>query len=727
MKKLYPILLTAVAALAAPAAADAAPNTHFDLAGHALKARTHTSPFDSERIRQINALQARMDKGQRPRFAAESLYEPSVVNQNVATFGDLDGPDGNLWYYTASYEKDIVKYEYWTDVRVVGYKFDIFNADMEYVGSVQDKIDFREDEVRAVGHDIAPIVTQHFFNTDDNYEIMVGLIVNTTYYVNQYRTVVYSIGGEKEGDDDKIVLTIESQLGDVLQAGSKGDENVLMTFMNDGNSYVPEDENDDLGNLDRNYWEKYLGNYVEYNIYAKAKDNSGPRMVYDRRIRLAEMGGDQQDSPTVMSFEHQGKARYMFNYYEQPFYNRYDSYMDDMTQREDNNAVFEILEFDGDENFNTVQTTKIAAQKSPAENILFSYYAVGMLRYRQDIDYNMGSAGQAAFFITKLDYTPNNDGYLHSYYVYNPDGSLKYTIFENSDGNVALSDLPGQNPMQIFVSLDAQGNYVFNFVDLYKGENELAMSWLVPVEGSDDPEKLTSNIDRIPDGDSFKYVGELRVPVLDENDNDIIRAMEIDRKGNVERIDEVNMGTAVNYAQLYISAETLDPKFFHSDDTPEYMLLIKRGRGDAGSDEELMVAQVRNIDNPDGKTLLLCGPHDDYGVLSTIMPYTDETGSRLLVSYVKTNEYDERIYTQTFYDLPLDQPSHNSSIDIIAPAESAIAFDGAVASLEGASLEVYNLQGMLVAKGQDSVSLAHLGAGSYIVRSADEAIKVSIR
>ena len=727
MKRLYPLLLTAVAAIAVSAPVEAAPNTKFDLARHALKARTHTSPFDSPRTRAINALNAKMERGQAPRFAAESLYQPTTVNQDVATFGDVDGPDGNLWYYTATYEKDVIKHEYYTEVKVTGYKFDVYNADMEYVGSVQDKIDLREDEVRAVGYDMAPIITQKFFNTDDNYEIMVGLILNTTYYVNQYRTVVYSIGGEKEGEDDKPMMVIDSQLGDVVDASAPGEENVLMTFMNDGNNYEPQDEDDDLGNLERNYWDKYLGNFVQYDIYAKAKDATGPRLVYTRTIRLAEMGGDQQDSPTVMSFAHNGKARYMFNYYEQPFYNRYDSYMDDMTQRADNKAVFEILEFDGDSTFSTVQTTKIDAAKDPAENILFSYYAVGMLRYRQDIDYNMGSNGQAALVITKLDYTPNNDGYIYSYYVFNPDGNLKYTIFENSDGNVVLSDLPGHNPMHIFVSNDAQGNYVFNFVDLYKGEKELSMSWLVPVEGSEDPEKLTSNIDRVADGDSFKYVGELRVPVLDENDNDIIRALVFDRKGQVERIDEVNMGTAVNYAQLYISSETLDPKFFHSDDNAEYMILIKRGRGEAGSDEELLVAQVRNAANPDGKTLLLCGPHDDYGVLSTIMPYTDETGNRLMVSYVKTNENDERIYTQTFYDLPLDAPVHNSVDDIVAPEASAIAFDGQVASLEGALLEVYNLQGMLLARGEGSVSLAHLGAGSYIVRSADEAVKVSVR
>ena len=58
---------------------------------------------------------------------------------------------------------------------------------------------YADDELRVPYVDLLPVVTKKFFNDDDNYEVAVGFAVNsTTPGINHYRTVAYSIGGDKD-------------------------------------------------------------------------------------------------------------------------------------------------------------------------------------------------------------------------------------------------------------------------------------------------------------------------------------------------------------------------------------------------------------------------------------------------------------------------------------------------------------------------------------------------
>lgn len=195
--------------------------------------RHRTGMFDSPRMRQIQAANDVLDgKARRvggltrwaPATAETANPKPSFEFKDQDYFGDLDGPDGKLWYYTAHFDykriepHDNVEY---VDFIMQRYHFSIYDAEMKYVGTVSDTVTYAENEVRVRQADLAPVVTRHFFNTDDKYEIIVGLVVNTTYYVNRNYTKIYSLDGEKTDKGfDVCCQTFNEPVCDVLDAST---------------------------------------------------------------------------------------------------------------------------------------------------------------------------------------------------------------------------------------------------------------------------------------------------------------------------------------------------------------------------------------------------------------------------------------------------------------------------------------------------------------------------
>ena len=706
MTKFYTYLLhlcTAVA-IAMPAQAGVSNPLHRDISGYACTASTRANALKGNRKAQIDRVNAMIDRGQEQRFvtpltAPANAYQPQTVINLTDSYGDLDGPNGTTWYYTAKYDNQIIKHEYYTEFILQGYTFTIFNDKMEQVGVINDRVTYGEHQTRVVQCDIAPIVTKNFFNGDDNYEVMVSLIYNTEYYINQYANVVYSLGGQQSnGHDVELYRFTDKLLGDVLDASTATEENVYMTFMQDGSDYEPA-AGEDPEDPTVNYWAKYTSNYTMMEVLGKAKPGANePTSIYKRKIPLVQMAGDQQDTPPMISYMHNGKPTYMIQQYDQPFYNEMASFMDDMSQRDGNKLTIELMEIDG-EAMRTVQTTKIdVIHDTSAANIAASYFSTGMLRYRDDINYtDYNSGDQAAFIITRQNYISSSDSYIASYYVYNPDGTLRGTIFENADGTVGLTDIEGLNPQQMFVEVDAYGDYIFHFVDLKEIKSLMAISWLLEVEDSE-PDRMTANLDRVKAGDSYKYVIEMRVPTLDADENNYMRAAWLNADGSFDRMDEVNMGQMVNFAQLYVEGNCMTPGYFHSDAKQEYMLLIKRAIGENVNQEELMIAQPVDADNEYGKTLLQLGPDPELGVLATIVTFNDKGNNRLMVSYTQDGPNNTALYTQHFYNLPLDNPT-GSVNDIIGDK-----FDNA-----NGPVEFFNLQGQRVANPKNGLFIKRQG------------------
>lgn len=697
---------------------------------HIKWARHRTSVFDSPRMQQIQSVNDLLD-GKKQRVGGLMRWNPAATDtlgakpafefKDLDYYGDLDGPDGKLWYYTAHYNYERIEHNNgwanYVEFKMRGFQFDIYDAEMKFVGSVSDTVTYAEDETRVPQADLAPIVTRHFFNTDDNYEIMVGLIVNTTAYVNREYTKVYSINGKKDDKGRDVCLqTINELVGDVLDASTEGKEQIYISFMSGGTDYVSKGEGDD--DINSNYWEKYTSNYTEIKTYAPAVDAGGPRLVNTYKVKLAQLPGDMQDAPMLMSFVRGGQPYFVAQYYEQPFYNRYDSFTDDMTQREGNNLVVDVYKVAAT-GFEKVQTTKIPVVRNTEDGkYIASYYSIGGLSYYGDIIENGDTRD---FIVNRQDYNSSSDSFVNNLYRYNSQGSLTNTIFENASSYMGVSDLPGQDPQIMFVGTDVNGDPTFNFVNMKTYKTELTMSYWMSMGEDMEDERLTANMDRVAVGDSYMYATELRTPGTDEDDNNHLRVLWLDKNGKYSRIDEVNMGQNVNYATVYMSAATLDPHFFNSDDNHEYMILIKRALAGGSSQEELLIGQAITADLPKGNTLMQLSPDEEAGALATIVVYED----RLMVSYKKSVDNHDLV-TARYFRLPLDKADGIHGTEGSTAKGNGFELAGNAIVAEG-RIELFSLTGGRVAAADGSLPLDGVSAGIYVVRAGGKAAKVVVR
>ncbi|MDE5807361.1 MAG: hypothetical protein K2H76_04535 [Muribaculaceae bacterium] len=649
--------------------------------------------------------------------------EPIMTLPPSNVTGNIDAPNGELWYYTGEFEYlEIPPHDnvVFTDRILQEYTFTIYDSQMRVLGVIKDKVHYQENETRVPQCDLTPVATRNFFNTDDTVEIMVALAVNTTYYVNNYRTLVYALGGEKDEDGfDKPIDVLDDFVGDVIEGPSTdGSDNFYLTFMSDIIEEVP----DDCG-----FWDYLLAQKAGIIVYGKAIDDKGPRKIFETVVPLIQLPGDQENVPVLMSMLNGDEVVFCISQYKEPFYNRYDDPMnDDMTMREGNSLVINLYKAT-EESLDLFSTTEIPMELDPMKDAqgnptcLFSYYSVGSLGHRADVLFNAPGTepGKPDFIITRGNYQVSTDGITNSYFTYKNDGSLKNTLFLYADGTRAMGDIPGFEPQQMFVSKDQFG-YLYDFVDLYSAKTSAKIDANYYYDDDSDPELLTANVDRTPAGDSYQYVFELRYPLVDDNENDILRFMYIDREGKYDHTEFVNMGQGVAYAQSYVSTEALAPHAYSTSDTPAFMMLFKRGvEGSEVKIEELMVAEAFSAENPEGKTLLQVGP-DKMGVLASIVPefaHGDQPG-RLFVYYY---DDDTSKYALDIYHLPINEPYSGINVAEEAP-QFSIRGSSIVAQGE---IRVFTIDGKLVASGLNSVEFASLDPGIYVINVAGKSYKVS--
>lgn len=725
MTNFYTILgITAALSLNASVsqAADNRPET-IDLTKYRYQVDS-PSAFLNNRSRQIEKINHIIDPTAPVFKASENVNPtPDLALPLCDNPGTIDAPDGETWYYSGSFEYiEIPPHDniYFTDRILQSYVFTIYNSKMEEIGVIRDKMDYADNEVRVPLCEITPVATRNFFNTDDNIEIIVALAVNIEGGGNNYRSLVYTLNGEKDAEgNDKPIMIMDDLVADVIEGPSTdGKDNYFITFMTDIYEY---DNLDD----DATFWDFLLAQKVDITIYGKAIDNNGPRTLYNTIIPLIQFPGDQQSIAPVMSLRHGENVIYCKSYYAEPFYNQYDDpFSEEMTQRADNDLIIELY-YATENGLTRFSDTNIpiSLDAMPDEDgnptALFSYYSVGNLRYTGDILFDApgATAEKPYYIVTRANYRISTDSNVDSYFLYDNAGSIVHTLFEYADGTISLGDIEGFNPQQVFVSVSPYG-YLYNFVDLYTGNIDTQIDANYYYDDDADPELLSANVARYAVDNTYKYVFEVRYPVQDDNGNDLLRFMYIDRNGRYDHTDYVNMGTDVAYAQSLLTTDALAPHAYSTSDNPTYMFLVKREVvGDGSYIEELMVAEAETTENPDGKTLLKAGPVGA-SVLASIEPdfaYGDHPGHLLIYYYDSTSS----LYALDIYNLPIDA---YVGINEINDEKPGISFDGAIAKAAG-GINIYGLDGTLVFSANDSADLSSLPAGIYIIHAAGKSYK----
>lgn len=686
-----------------------------DLTKFVYKGKKTENLLKSERLTSFEALTAKDKSEMRKAEAFDPKPEQSFTG--IDTFGDIDGPDNTVWFYTLSCEYDAIQHEWFTEYVFKSFVARIYDNNLQYVGEIKDKFEYHTDEVRAVYYDLLPVVTKNYFNSDDKYELIMGFVLNsTTPGINISRSLVYQIDGEKDAEgNDKVISTLPGLVSDVQDATpAGGPENFYFTFISETpNTYNPDDPN----NTETSYWDELQNAKLVMDVYGKADDEGNLTKVMEYSFPIVQMPGNMETVPYCMSFMRGNEAMMLFQHYGDSFFNPYYSYDEDLSMREENSLVIDIYKL-ADNKATLDQTTTIPFKKDEAFSAQF--YSVGNLTYSGDVDYNnYGDGTKAGFIVTRQDKTSlASDDAATSYYVYNNDGTFRTTIFENAQTAQSLTDVPGFEPQMLFVDYNSLGEYQLNFIDMKSLRTIAKFSYAIPTEDYDEPELITTNLDRVAYGDSYAYVGEFRYP-LDEDGHTILRLAWLDKSGKHMFTDEVDMGENVQFGQPLVSAYLLKPDVFHSDENREYMFLVKRGIGGTTLQEELMIAQVRNESNDWlGNTLLQLTPEDEKGKLSNITAYVSVDVPYLSVAYAGTNGL-----TGDFYYLPLDK-TNPAGIDKAPAAEaSAISFDGTTVKAQGETIVIYNLQGIKVAEGHETIDTTTLPTGAYIAKTSQGALK----
>lgn len=659
------------------------------------------------------------------RTVAAANPEPVASLRNASSIGDIDGPDNQRWFFSAQFDytevppHDDVAF---TEYILQEYAFDIYDNDMNYVGTVKDKMDYRDEEVRVPMCDLTPVITRNFFNTDDKLEVIVALAVNAAPGHNNYRSIVYSLGGEKDSEGyDLPVYEIEKLVGDVIEGQSTdGSDNFYITFMSDFTDEASIQDED-------SFWEYLCAQMARYEIYGKATSTEGPQCLLDMTIPLIRLQGDQENVPPIISLNHGGETYFCFGQYEQPFYNRYDDpFTEEMSQREDNNLIIDIYKASGN-SITLSSSSKIPMVLDPMNDsdgnptCLFSYYCVGGLRYRNDFlfDYPGAEPGKPWFIVTRSNYQISTDDTTDSYFTYSHEGECKSTLFEYAVASIGMDDIDGFEPQQMFVGTGSWG-YVLKFVDLYSGKTTATIDYEYAYDDYSDAETLTTNIGRTPSGDSYKYVCELRYPLVDDEDNSIMRFIWINADGTFDHIDNVNMGKDIEYAQSYIATAALAPHAYATNDVPTYMMLVKRSVTDYVNVEELLIGQIMTPEAPDGTTLLNLGP-DENGPLSGIVPEFGAKSRLLIYRY----DSDNRTFSLDAYKLPIDVGSAGIAT-VTNDADGSFTVEGSTLKAAG-RVSVYTVAGVKAASGFGTIDLSQLTPGLYIVASNGASSKLLVK
>lgn len=593
------------------------------------------------------ALQERME-AQSGMKKAEGEMKPSASLPSSDMTGFLDGPDGTTWYYTYSPVIEEVPvpggYEGLTEKIVKEFQYSVYNNELRLIGTVRDKVEPDADllETRAVQLSFGEVVTKKFFNVDDKYEVFVSIAMNRDLSQNPYPTVnyhtyAYTLGGEKDADGyDKKIAEIDGCLvGSVNSAPDKWAENYFLTFLTES-----------CGNMDDyDNYEDWL-NTCKYDLttYSRATWGGGMKKFQEKSVLMNNLPGDQMNTPFMLTFVHDGKACFAFSEYEKSFYlsqglDPGQGYSDPV-QTQDNNLVISIYS-DNSGTPELIQQTKIPVviDKS-VDKALYTYYGIGNMLYFEDVNYGdfLDDKSKATFIVNKQIYVAGNDDkYVNSYDVYDPDGEILVNLADYVDSFIEMSDVKGEKQI-CFIFTDGEA-YTLKFTDLYTGTVDAEMGQFV------NGRLITTAIDRVPYGDSYRYVISMSHGDTDAEGNTIHTICWLDNDCKLIEEQKLNLGKDIEYATFNIEASVLNPYIFNTDASYEYMGLVKRYSDSTHSSirEELVIVSTE-------QTVANFLPDAELGDLRTIAPMLEGDKKSLYILY-----YGNGKYTPNFYSLPFSK------------------------------------------------------------------------
>lgn len=564
---------------------------------------------------------------------------PETTQTDFENYGFLDGPNGQIWFYTMDYDYEIIQHPAYAEQIINGFELQVYDDQRKLVGSVKDKITYAENEIRVAAIGVDYMVSKKFFNTDNRYEIVVNLAMNRPDYTVRTYGKVYSIGAATDSEGNTpCVMELPGYINAAENtATASWDENFFIAIQTE--TGYDETKIDNLGEYaDSN---KYV-----FTVYKKAGWSSGPQAIGDFRVSGPHLPGDQMRVPYFMMDTVDGKLRILFQYYEKWFFKNAigpslpgEDETDGMPF-DDNHLIVEEYTCTS---FGSTLTegrkwSVLADQATDNPDIKFQFYSIGHLLYTDDVMED----GSLAVAIQGYRIS-DDDNYLTSFVKYDKDGKKVKDIAVGIDIHMALTDLRGFDRQVMFVKGNGDSSYNLIFVDMPSGNEILNIPSLYQNI------QLKANVDRYPVGDSYEYAFQTAQMGNDDEGNVLERIVWINAEGDITHSDVLNLGNDVSMAQVYMASYVFSPYIFDTDDEREYMWLVRRYVDKHVSSTETDTWLY--ILSPKGKLFEL-GPDPEKGDISSVSYINTPGKPALWISYAKSDENNVVHYSQDFYTLP---------------------------------------------------------------------------
>ena len=521
----------------------------------------------------------------------------------VDNYGFLTGPDGSTWTYTAAYTTQYGE--------VTAADITIYDSQYNLVGTLSETFQLAETDLFIRNVEINSLVTRKFFNSDDNYEIMLFISVATKDYTGRFYNSVYSLTDE----GSKHVCNVDGNQVLAKNISTNKNDNYTMVFF-------------------RQYYDANNKLFYNYDVYGKAEyGTSQPVLKHTFEIPYQHIAALNDPMPIYMVQSGTYTIDYFVAQYEQPFFDPNIPVYEEPVINPNNNLV--ITRYDN--KFKTLSEVKIPMIQDEDPGFLYTFYYLGGLGGQNDIILNYNGTGEPAFIVTKDNYETASDGSVYSYYLYDANGNQLKAISEYGLGTIYLSDLPGYSKQYGFLKNENDVEFI-QMVDVPSCKTVAR----IPLYNNGDI--LSGNWDRVLVGDSYQYVVSLLQGDNAADGTIHQRIAWFTQKGKFDHYDDLNLGKRVETAQVNIQSSVLDPRLFHADNAYEYMVLLKRTKENSSQKEEVLL-----ICNNLGESLLELGADAAKGgALSMINIMNAKTNPALLCAYNNDSQF-----TLNFHALPL--------------------------------------------------------------------------
>lgn len=455
-------------------------------------------------------------------FAQTENEELAIAMQvaGVDAYGRMNAPDGSEWTYTVNYER------VGTDFK--SFVLSVYDGNNELVGEVADVVP--TEGVTAINDvDILPLVTQRFFNLDDNYEVMLFMHGTTKDYVGRFFNVVYSLA-----DTPQKVYTIDGQIATWINIGIET-ENFTLVFQ-------------------QPFRVGYDDNYLKYDVYKSATAESNSAVLAHtfsvNAFNTVSAYGVAGATLPIMLVANNGKVNYFVSEFEK------------MYMESDVNKL-NIVRYD--DSFAKVSTTKV----SPINNASSAYSIplFGLFEGENDVIFNYTEGADA--LIVAMGHTADGFSSFSSYslYLFDVNGNMLSTVASDIAGFATMSDVEGQSQQLAFRKNDKVVCVDFPSLSIV-AELPLAV----------DDKALQTSFVRCPEGDTYQYVAAFAEEEL--IGNEVIQCVAwFDKDANLLRRDTLKVAL-VDVSYVHITTESLNPNLFNSDDAREYLVSAFRGGDD---------------------------------------------------------------------------------------------------------------------------------------------------